>query len=160
MPPKRQTIELKRLNPAATPGIEVAPDEADVNVWHVTMTAPDEYMPRGASAARPSPYAGRKFGVVFTFPEKYPFDHPTPKFKPGALYHPMCELSSGTCCADFLKNSWGAGKFAIDALKAIRDNRAQMDGTINGEAIHEMESGDFAALEAKARAAAGTEPAV
>lgn len=72
MPPKRQLIEFKRLS--ANPDIEVVPDEADANIWHVSMTAPDEYMPRGGTELRPSPYAGRKFGVTFTFGEKYPFE--------------------------------------------------------------------------------------
>ena len=49
MPPKRQLIEFKRLT--NNPGIEVVPDEADVNVWHVTMTGPDEYMVRAARGA-------------------------------------------------------------------------------------------------------------
>lgn len=85
---------------------------------------------------------------------------PTPKFRPGALYHPMCELSSGNCCTTFLAKAWGAGKMAIDALKALRENLAHMDGEINEAAIAEMDSGNFAAFEEKARAAAATEPAV
>ena len=36
----------------------------------------------------------------------------------------MCELSSGNCCTMFLVKAWGAGKMAIDALKALRENLA------------------------------------
>jgi len=72
----------------------------------------------------------------------------------------MCELSSGNCCTTFLAKAWGAGKMAIDALKAVRENLVQMDGEINETAIAEMDAGNFAAFEEKARAAAATEPAV
>jgi len=164
MPPRRQVTELKRV--LVPPGIEVVPDTEDLNVWHATITAPDEYTPRndaagaaaGAAAApRPSPYAGRRLGVTLRFGEKYPFECPVPAFRPNALWHPMVDFESGNINLAFLHHVWGPRKMAVDVLMALRDALANMEGQVNGACVEQMAT-DVEAFEAKARAAAATEP--
>jgi ubiquitin-protein ligase len=53
-----------------------------------------------------TPYAGKTFNVVLSFPADYPYNPPVVKFI-SRIYHPNISLT-GDVCIDILKQNWSA----------------------------------------------------
>ncbi|EDO16997.1 hypothetical protein Kpol_1065p12 [Vanderwaltozyma polyspora DSM 70294] len=88
--------ELVQLIMSPTPGLSAFPDhEENLTKWSGTITGPDD-----------SPYAGLRFKISLTFPDRYPYEPPKVKFV-SPMWHPNVDLS-GNICLDVLKEKWSA----------------------------------------------------
>ena len=117
-------------------------------------------MPPGATEARPSPYAGRKFALKVTFPDAYPFKAPDIVFRASAMWHPSVDFPSGRICGGLPE--WGPTKMVRDWLIGVRELIAHppADGHNTADAAAQLTSGALGAYEAQAKKAAESEPAV
>ena len=119
------------------------------------------YIPSATSASIPCPYAGRVFELVVSVDEGYPYaSHKRVQLRPDAsgripLYHPAVSTATGEWCtglwaAPAWRDTWWLSTFG----EHLRSHLSQpQEGGLNVEALTELQGGDLAAFEAKAREA-------
>jgi len=159
MPPARQTVEARKLSEKPIENIEVVPSSDNTQEWIAHIVGPATYVPPGATEARPSPYAGRKFAVKVTFPATYPFKHPELRFRESVMWHPLVNFEEGTLCVNNIAAFWGPTKMCSDLLKHLRDNLAAptAEDAINAECMSQLRE-SIEAFEKKAAQMAAKEP--
>ncbi|KAI9858350.1 MAG: hypothetical protein M1824_004371 [Vezdaea acicularis] len=124
-------------------------DEADIYVWHCTISGPED-----------TPYKGGTFHTTLTLPPTYPFKAPTITFET-RTYHPnIISVSasptspSGSMCLPILKQEvWKPSTKLRDALVAVRellrypDVENAVEGSIAEEYIKERSAWEKTAKE-------------
>lgn len=93
---KRLSVEIKRFENEPIDGINIYPDESDINLWNATIIGPVN-----------TPYESGCFNIEIGFPEEFPFRPPRVIFKT-SIYHPNIN-SEGAICLDLLRDNWSPG---------------------------------------------------
>ncbi|KAF3766930.1 hypothetical protein M406DRAFT_39675 [Cryphonectria parasitica EP155] len=152
---KRISKELAECSdPSALQGITVTPLDADVSIWHVTLTGP---------AA--SPYEGGTFGVRVELGKSYPFKAPLVRFVT-RIYHPnVTNDSDGSICIAALKpEQWKPATRISSVLQALRQLLVEpnpddpLEGAIADEFRHNRDSFDRNARDYVKRYASKPDP--
>ncbi|CAH1779808.1 unnamed protein product [Owenia fusiformis] len=101
--PKDSHSVTKRLNQelmtlmmsVAETGVSAFPDGDSIFHWVGTLTGPEGTV-----------YAGLKYKLTFDFPQGYPINPPTVKFR-SPIFHPNVD-THGNICLDILKEKWSS----------------------------------------------------